>query len=615
MYDWLIMGLLLLACTVGVILFGAVRLWSAGSLMVVVFMGAGLFLLRPYLQSNPVTLSLPPGTIPFALFLGYATALIPLAAVPFEAKIEALKIASYLLAYVIWTDLSQQDGRWRWLLGIPFAIGALVALYALVLHVRGSTAVLNLVRSEGYGMRASGTFMAPAHLGAYMGGMISLALAVCMARGAGVFLQSLGFYGLLVFPPVLVLSQSRSGLVGAFAGLAVTTGLLTWKRDRRWFWGSVAAFPVLAALALAVIWFAAPDYQERLTQAVQVEGSAAWRLEAWRDTVDMIQDEPVLGHGPGSYRWTYGPYQSWRGDRWLRYAHNEVLHLWAEYGVIGLLLMTGFVGTVVVRTLRMYSRTDSGRMVNLTAGFLGMLAAALGHSLFDFNFHVFSIMHLLILVGGVTMGGFYRERQMTARPVAKPVWMVTCLVMLPLVALLLVVSSRAAVAGSLTKLAEQDLADLDLMQRDPYAPARRKLQRATFIDSSYWLPYLELGNINKREAFWMRDRDQKAELSRQALAYFEEAHARNAFDMNAVYAIGRTYADLGEDEAAVRFMRQAVTHNPNNVFFATQLGLQLRAMGRPEEALQAFDQAHQSGGWNDPVVQANRKRLRQQLGR
>jgi O-antigen ligase len=607
-YDWGVIGLLMMPATVGVILFGAVRNWSAGALMVVAFLSLAFFFLRPFFCRELLTVRLPPGGMLMALMALYCAILIPFSSVPYETKVEALKWASYVGAYWAWTELSSRHGRWRILLLIPLLIGVGVALYALVLHMQGSTAVLNMERPEGYGMRASGTFRAPAHMGAYMGTMVCLALCLMMMPAAGVMLRFLAGYGFLMFVPVLILTGSRSAWVGTMVGVPIILLLMMWRKSRRAFWVTFVLLPVVGSTLLAALWFGSPMIRERVGEAVRVEGTAAWRLVAWRDSWEMAKAEPLIGWGPGTYRWMYSPYQSWSGDRWLRYAHNEYMHLLVEYGWLGVGLMGCFMFLLIGRSVLFYVRADSLRDAQLVAGFLGVLFAALGHAMFDFNLHVFSLVHLLVLIAGVTMGSRYRVEDIKTRTL--PLW---CFGGLSLgAAVLAVLAFQVTVSGAFVRFAEDKIEEIDLLQANPYAEIESDLRAAMRVNQADWLAYLEMGNLTRRRAHFFRDVEYREEKYREALDHYHEAYSRNPYDMNVVYGIGRTWYMLGDGEKSLEYLNRATAHAPNNVFYHRELGRQLREMERYEEALAAFTQAHRAGGWDDPVVQRNLRWLRAQ---
>lgn len=614
LFEWVAILLLMSGSTIGVLLFGAVRNWFAGGLMVLVFLGIAMYFARPMLNREARDLRIPPGGIPFIFFALYTAILIPFVSIPYEAKVELLKIGSYLGAYWAWTELASRYGRRKVLLWFVMTTATLVAIYAVVQHFRGSTGVLNMTRDEGYGMRASGTFMAPAHFGAYMAMIIPLALSLVFMPSAGAFLRLFSGYGLVFFLPALILSGSRSGWIGCLVGLSVVTTLLAARRGiKRLILGWALLLLVVGALG-AAFWFSSPQFKERLESGARLEGTAAWRLGAWADTWEMIQDAPVFGHGPGSYRWMYPPYQSsWTGFRWLRFAHNEYLHLWAEYGAVGVLLMAGLILAVMVVGLRLYVKAFQDRDPHLLVGFLGMFFASLGHAVSDFNYHVFALMHLLVMVGGITFAGLYRENGLTLRPLPLRAWIAISSVGLGLSALGMIVALQVAVSGAIVRLAEDRVENVDLRKPSPYAAIERDLQRAIRIDPGNWMPYLEVGNIYRRRAFWVRDPEYRAELAESAYKYYRKAYERNPYDMNVVYGIARSYFLKGDHETSYIYLRRTVDHWPANIFYTRQLGIQLRADGRFEEALAVFIEARRHGGWDDPVITGNIRWLQQQI--
>ncbi len=607
------MILLLLPATVGIVLFGAVRAWSMGSIMVFVFLGIALYLLRPILDRQINELRVPPGGLLLLVMMLYTAISIPLASVPYEAKIELLKLASYVGAYWAWTEWASRFGRWRILMFVPLFLGALVALYAIVQHVQGSNMVLNMPRHEQYGMRASGTFRAPAYLGAYMGTMICMALGLLLMPAAGAFLRIFSGYSILLCLPVLYLSESRSGWVGTALGVPVVLLLIMARKSVRAFLITLIALPLLGGALLGGVWAASPMFQQRIQEAINVEGSAGWRIDTWRDTLVMIQDAPILGFGPGSYRWRYSPYQTWETNIWVDYTHNEYLQLWSEYGLVGLIIMLLVVASILYHCLRSFFKAELSRDICLTAGFVGAVVAALGHAIFDFNLHVLSLVHLLVLFGGVTMGGLCRSDLISthALPAKARWWLYVPLLMLTGWALL--VSLQYAVAGSLVRLAEDDVENVNLLASDPYGVAERKYRMAARIDPGFWEPHLHLGDLQRRRAFWIREPELKEQKLQQALAYYYRAHALNPYDMNPVYGLGRTHFLLGNEELSLQYLRRTVEHAPMFTFFHIQFGLQLRQMGYYEEALEMFTRARRAGAGREPVVRSNIRWLNQQL--
>lgn len=583
-----------------------------GGVLVFVFLGAALFFLRPLLDRQLSELRIPPGGGLFLLMLLYAGMSIPFASVPYEAKIECLKLTSYVGAYLAWTEFSSRFGRWRIILFIVLFVATLVALYALIMHVRGSTMVLNMPRHEQYGMRASGTFRAPALMGAYMGSAICIALALMLTPTAGWFIRIFSGYSLLMCLPALYLSGSRSGWFGTMLGMPVVLLLLMSKKSLKAFLLTLIGFPIAALGVLALLWFSDPMFYERVSEGLNVEGSASWRIDTWKDTWVMIQDAPVWGFGPGSYRWRYSPYQSWLSNMWVDFAHNDYLHLWADYGIVGVVIMTLLVLVVMIRCLLMLKRTEMSRDVGLLAGFMGTLVAALGHAVFDFNLHIISLVHVVILMGGVTMGTCFRSGLLKPRMLP---YAVSCVVggaaVLGMIAAAFM-AFQVAASGALVRLAQDKIDDIDLFALNPFAEVQQMYRSAIQINPGDWMPYLEMGDTYRRRAVWIRDREYRRELYEQALGYYRLAYERNRYDMNVLYGIGRSLYFLDQPDESLMYLRRVVTHTPTHYFFTRQFGVQLREMGLYEEALAMFEQAHRSGGWQDPVVRSNLRWLREQ---
>ncbi len=611
-YEWTSMILLLLPATAGIILFGAVHRWSVGTFLLFVFIGVVMYAIRPLLDRQLTDVRIPPGGLILVVMLVYTGVSIPFASVPYEARVDFLYLASFVGAYWAWAEWSSRFSRWRIILFLLLLVATLVALYALIMHARGSMDVLYLTRHEQYGMRASGTFRAPALLGAYMGSAICIALALVLTPASGWFLRIFSGYSLLMCLPALYLSGSRSGWFGTLLGVPVVLLMMSKKSLRAFLWVLIG-FPVVAVGLLALLWFADPMFHERVSSGLSVEGSASWRIDTWKDTWVMIQDAPIWGFGPGSYRWRYSPYQSWQANMWVDFAHNEYVHLWADYGLVGVLIMAWLIITVLIRCMLMLRKAELARDIALIAACTGTLAAALGHAVFDFNFHILSLVHVVIIMAGITMGTGFRSELLRVRSLPYPILCTTGGVgaLAALVAAFL--SFQIGASGVFLLRAEREAQDVDMFQPNPFGEVQQLLRRAIQINPSYWVPYLEMGDIYRRRAVWVRDPEYRAELYEQALHYYRLAYERNPWDMNVVYGIGRSYFFLGDYEQSIQYLTRTVEHTPTHIFFSRQLGVQLREMGQYEEALKMFEQSHRTGGWADPIVRSNLRWLRERV--
>lgn len=131
----------------------------------------------------------------------------------------------------------------------------------------------------------------------------------------------------------LLATQSRSGMA-AFAAAAVIFGGIVVLRPSTALRTRILAAGLIIALFAGVAMWAGVD---RLAQRLSVPGAAGnvgGRIQAWRDTVQIIRDFKWTGAGLNTYGTAMMVYQT--GDRRLHFqeAHNEYLQIAAEGGVL-----------------------------------------------------------------------------------------------------------------------------------------------------------------------------------------------------------------------------------------------------------------------------------------
>jgi len=124
----------------------------------------------------------------------------------------------------------------------------------------------------------------------------------------------------------------------------------------------VARALVGALLAVGVLW-QSPLVNQRVEQAVSElavgaadlggeDTSGSIRFVMWENTLKMIASAPLLGSGAGDFKKAYAEVVAgqtgWRATI-TDDPHNQYLHIWGEYGIMGLLLFLGFLTAVFFR--------------------------------------------------------------------------------------------------------------------------------------------------------------------------------------------------------------------------------------------------------------------------
>lgn len=162
---------------------------------------------------------------------------------------------------------------------------------------------------------------------------------------------------------IVVLVRSALGtiiglvMVAVFAGLTLVAGSIagsslllllcaafagSWRRPRMVIAGA-ASFTAL--ILLLMTWLGSSYQSESAGPAVEV--AARWlsqnRLQLWSDALELLEDHPWIGVGPGRFRYASATASD---DEDLRWAHNDFLQQAAETGTVGLILMLALFGSV-----------------------------------------------------------------------------------------------------------------------------------------------------------------------------------------------------------------------------------------------------------------------------
>jgi len=121
------------------------------------------------------------------------------------------------------------------------------------------------------------------------------------------------------------------------------------------------------------------------------------RIATWKYTTLMIKDRPWFGSGIGTFKYNTLKYQAKfldRGENRSLYpygiaekAHNEYLQIWAELGIIGLLIFIWIIFSYFNYGLKILKRVKDKYKQGIMIGLMGSVMAFLIDSLFWFPLH------------------------------------------------------------------------------------------------------------------------------------------------------------------------------------------------------------------------------------
>jgi O-antigen ligase len=213
----------------------------------------------------------------------------------------------------------------------------------------------------------------------------------------------------LIAPPPAGFGGGRRLMV---AGLALLTLLVVTARmtDNRVVWIALTAVFGTASLAAALRWpqtftrtpmrwivplavllfvlaLAFADVLEERAVAVAPAGGVSVsierdpRLVLWDHVRERIAERPLTGYGFGR-RILAGPLAHEMGDPLLAHAHNVFASQWLQTGLVGMLALTAFIGSLALRYVRfLRSRDDTLAFVGVAG--LAVIAGFIAKDLTD----------------------------------------------------------------------------------------------------------------------------------------------------------------------------------------------------------------------------------------
>jgi O-antigen ligase len=194
----------------------------------------------------------------------------------------------------------------------------------------------------------------------------------------------------IIFLLALILSYTRAAwisLVGAFGVFLV----LRWK-IKTWIiltgFFTVGIFLYLAMDSIIInLESNKQDSSSNLTEHVESmsnvssDASNLERINRWKSALEMFEEKPIFGFGPGTYAFEYAPYQQSKDKTIISTnsgdggnAHSEYLGPLSEQGILGSVLILLIVVSVIRSGVRIYksSLSKESRMIGLSA-LLGLI--------------------------------------------------------------------------------------------------------------------------------------------------------------------------------------------------------------------------------------------------
>lgn len=397
--NWCKRGILALVLAILVfapLAMGAVEAWAflvVQGLTIAVML---VWALRLWISPKPQLLW-PPVCWAVLAFAIYAVARYLTADIEYVARQEMIQVLMYaFLFFAIVNNLYRQEFSQVisfTLIALAMAISSF-AVYQFLTH---SHRVWNEISP--YPGRASGTYISPNNLAAFLEMLLPLVVAYILAGRMKPLTRILLGYAALAMAAGLVVTFSRGGWAATAAGLLGLLGILICHRNHRW-----GALAVLVVLLAGGTFFSAHYLSKSASYLTHVRSPDAGgirdidiRLSLWAAGEKMWRDNFWWGVGPGLFDYRFRQYRpetvQARPDR----AHNDYVNLLADWGTVGGVIVLAGAALFIAglaRTWRHVRRAEnhfgsgqSNRFAFYLGAAAGLLALAV-HSATDFNLHI-----------------------------------------------------------------------------------------------------------------------------------------------------------------------------------------------------------------------------------
>jgi O-antigen ligase len=397
--------------------------WTKSTRAVLAYCSAVAVL--PILQLIPLppwAWSFLPGRAPMvATYQTVETSLpwMPISVAPESTALSALSILPPLTIFLATLLLSHRDRR-RVSIAV-LAIGVMSAVLGLIQVAQGPESALRFFEFT-TPMDAVGFFANRNHFASFVFCLILFAAAwtahtTLLAQGAnrngldtGSIITAIASFALILLLLVSeTMARSRAGLgltmvaiLGSFAlGLSDRRARFLNSRESRTLWHSRLLLGATIFSAIFVIQFALYRILERF------EDSIGYRVEFVWHTIEAAKAYMPFGSGLGTFIQVYAMFETpedTAANTYANHAHNEILEIWLETGLPGLLLMSLFAYWLVTRAIQIWRAGHPGvRDIDslLARAATIIVGLTIAHSLVDYPLRTCTMMAIFALACGL----------------------------------------------------------------------------------------------------------------------------------------------------------------------------------------------------------------------
>ncbi len=369
-------------------------------------------------------------TLPFALLVG-AMLLSLINAINIRVVLQSIALViSFFLFYLLVLNFIEKERDIKLILSVLLFSAVIASTYGLLQYLG--------ILPGPPGARGLGALISTMGNRNFLGGFLSylfLPAFILLLRTRHIASKIITLLA-IVFIFYMILFVQQTGIrVGLIVAVTVLVGAIFIWRVAGLLLTRKRILTTAVAILFFIYLFAAPTSPFNAVIGLGSDGTPvssvvqffrnqwernAGRVRAWNWWVgwEMFRDNPVVGVGLGNYKLNFLPYKAQflateRGEQFdfpiprAAQAHNEIVQITAELGVVGLLATLAAIGTIIFTFVKRLSlQKDAQRRLDLLLLGCGITAFFV-HSLVSFPLRLPASTLVLVLAVGLAGSLFY----------------------------------------------------------------------------------------------------------------------------------------------------------------------------------------------------------------
>ncbi len=360
---------------------------------------------------------------------------------------------------------------------------------------------------------------------------------------------------------VLIVLHARQQGVTSPAQIGVWWGGLS-QKTRKLYTGGVATILLIGIIGGVL-----------LLQSLSISGrTTELRTRIWSDAMTLISEKPITGHGIFQFGRAYERVESMPPFQPHSHAHNLILHITVEMGLVGLLVTVVSAFWIIRVVDRNWREAPSRHRATMTGAYMAMIGFGVHHLLdTPMMMPAIALAGLLVLLIAIIPAEF-SPMQANWRRLGHPIGLIGLITVL-------------LVSGFWSTNVYRDYANaLLLVNDDDYRGAADGIQSAIDAD-----PYLAVYHEQQAFLYGFLAQNGNSEDLLRAIAGYERFLELEPYSATGWANLGALYWQAERPEDAINAMQTAVDNAPSDWRLAVNLGRYYEESGDETRARDVYE--------------------------